>query len=148
LVLLETLGFVLKVGTCHYTMEFFFRKKQWFENGLFSPFLVLFCLHNAKCPGIFLHLATVVASVITDFKILNMCTSIKDKHYFWKLVAKEVKWVNENMSRLKWISRHFWVVWDQSIHLFILFVLSLCCSQGHSCLYASTTPPKKIGWSI
>jgi hypothetical protein len=41
----------------------------------------------------------VVASVITDFKIFNMCTFRKDKHYFWKLVAKEVKWVHENMSR-------------------------------------------------
>jgi hypothetical protein len=29
----------------------------------------------------------VAASVITDFEILNMCTSRKDKHYFWKLVA-------------------------------------------------------------
>jgi hypothetical protein len=29
--------------------------------------LVIFCLLNAKCPGIFLSLATVAASVITDF---------------------------------------------------------------------------------
>jgi hypothetical protein len=80
--LLESLGFVLKVDTCHYAGEFFFPEKQWFENGLFSPFLAIFCLHNVKCPGVFLRLATVVASVITDFKILNMCTSKKDKHYF------------------------------------------------------------------
>jgi ribosomal protein L24E len=40
----------------------------------------------------------VAASVITDFEILNMCTFKKDKHYFWKLVPKEVKWVNESMS--------------------------------------------------
>jgi hypothetical protein len=79
---LETLGFVLKVGTCHYTGEIFFPEKQGFENGLFSPFLVIFCLDNDKCPGIFLRIATVVASVITDLKILNMCTSKKDKHYF------------------------------------------------------------------
>jgi hypothetical protein len=82
LALLETLGFVLKVGTCHYTGEIFFPENQWFENGLFSPFLVISCLHTAKCPGIFRRLATVVASVIMDFKILNMCTSKKDKHYF------------------------------------------------------------------
>jgi hypothetical protein len=73
---------MLKVGTCHYTGEIFFPEKQGFENGLFSPFLVNFCLHNAKCPGIFLCLATVAASVIMDFEILNMCTSKKDKHYF------------------------------------------------------------------
>jgi hypothetical protein len=42
------------------------------------------------CPGIFLRLATVAASVITDFKIFNMYTSKKDEHYL-KLVAKEVK---------------------------------------------------------
>ena len=87
LVLLETLGFMLKVCTCHYTGEIFFPEKQGFENGLFSPFLVIFCLHNAKCPCIFLPLATVAASVITNFQISNMCTSKKDKHYFWKLVA-------------------------------------------------------------
>ena len=62
------------------------------------PFLVIFCLHNAKWPGIFLHLATVAASVVTDFKILDMYTFKKDKHCFWKLVAKKVKWMNENMS--------------------------------------------------
>jgi hypothetical protein len=73
---------MLKVGTCHYTGEFFFLEKQGFENGLFSPFLVFFCLHNAKCPCTFLPLATVAASIITDFEILNMCTSKKDKHYF------------------------------------------------------------------
>jgi hypothetical protein len=63
-------------------VEIFFPEKQWFENGLFSPFLVFFGLHNANCPCIFLRLATVAASVITDFKILNMYTSKKDKHYF------------------------------------------------------------------
>jgi hypothetical protein len=78
---LETLGFMLKVGTYHYTGEIF-PEKQGLENGLFSPFLVIFCLHNAKCPSIFLPLATVAASVITDFEILNMCTSMKDKNYF------------------------------------------------------------------
>jgi hypothetical protein len=41
--MLETLGFVFKVGTCHYE---FFQEKQGFENGLFSPFLVIFCLHR------------------------------------------------------------------------------------------------------
>jgi hypothetical protein len=89
LVLLAILGFVFKVGTCHYTGDFFSGK--WFENELFSPFLVIFCVHNAKCSGIFLRLATVVASVITDFKILKICTFKKYKHYFSKLVAKEVK---------------------------------------------------------
>jgi hypothetical protein len=39
-----------------------------------------------------------------------MCTSKKDKHYFWKLVAKEVKWVNEEVN-----SPPFWVVWDLNI---------------------------------
>jgi hypothetical protein len=81
LVLLETLGFVLKVGTYHHTGNFF-PEKQGFENGLFSPFLVIFCFHDTKCSGVFLRLATVTASVITDFKIFNMCTSKKDKHYF------------------------------------------------------------------
>jgi hypothetical protein len=79
---LETLGFMLKVGTCHYTEEFFPRKNKGFENGLFSPFLAIFCLHNAKSPCIFLPLATVLASVIRDFEILNKCTFWKDKHYF------------------------------------------------------------------
>jgi hypothetical protein len=78
---------MLKVGTFHYTGEIFFPEKQGFENGLCSPFLVIFCLHNAKCPCISLPLATVAASVMTDFEILNMCTSRKDKHYFLKLVA-------------------------------------------------------------
>jgi hypothetical protein len=66
---------VLKVGTCHYAGEMFSPEKQAFENGLFSLFLVIFFVHNTKCPGIFLHLATVEASVITDSKIFNMCTS-------------------------------------------------------------------------
>jgi hypothetical protein len=35
--LLETLEFVLKVGTCHYTGDFS-PEKQGFKNGLFSPF--------------------------------------------------------------------------------------------------------------
>jgi hypothetical protein len=72
-------------------MENFFPEKQGFENRLFSPFFVIFCVHNAKCPGIFLRLATMAASVITDFKICNMCTCKKDKHNFRILVAKEVK---------------------------------------------------------
>jgi hypothetical protein len=97
LVLSETLGVVLKVGTCQYTGEMFPPEKQGFENGLFSSFIVMFCVHNTKCPGIFLRLATVAASVITDFKIFHMCTYRKDKH-FWKYFAKEVKWVDENMS--------------------------------------------------
>jgi hypothetical protein len=79
--LLETLGFVLKAGTCHYTGEIVFREKKWLENRLFSPLLVIFCVNNAKCPGVFLHLVTVVASFITDFKTFNMCISKKDKHY-------------------------------------------------------------------
>jgi hypothetical protein len=33
------------------------------------------------CPGVFLHLATVAESVITDFKIFKMCTSRKDKQF-------------------------------------------------------------------
>jgi hypothetical protein len=80
--LLETLGFVLKVGTRHYTGGIFPPEKQGFENGIFSPFLVIFCVHNTKCSGIFLRLATVAASATTDFKIFNMCTFRKDKHDF------------------------------------------------------------------
>jgi hypothetical protein len=49
-VLLETLGFMLKVGTCHYTGEFFFPEKQGFENGLFSPFLVIFLSSQYQVP--------------------------------------------------------------------------------------------------
>jgi hypothetical protein len=56
-------------------------EKQEFENGLFPQFLVIFCFHDTKCPGVFLSLATVAASVITDFKIFIMCTSKKDKHW-------------------------------------------------------------------
>jgi hypothetical protein len=81
LVLLETLGFVLMVGTI-ILGKFFPRKTiKGLKMGCFPPFLVIFCLH-AKCPSIFLSLATVAASVITDFEILNMCTFKKDKHYF------------------------------------------------------------------
>ena len=68
-----------------FVLLFFLLPLSWeqeFENGFFSPFLAIFCLHNAKCPCIFLPLATVAASVITNFEILNMCTSKKDKHYF------------------------------------------------------------------
>jgi hypothetical protein len=65
-----------------YQGKFFSPEKRGFENGLFSPFLVIFCFHNTKFPGVFLLLATVAASVNTDFKIFNMCTSQKDKHYF------------------------------------------------------------------
>jgi hypothetical protein len=65
---------VLKVGTCQYTGEMFSPEKQGFENGLFFPFLVIFCGHSFKCPSIFLCLATVAASVITDFKIfIKIC---------------------------------------------------------------------------
>jgi hypothetical protein len=73
---------MLKVGTCNYTGDIFFSEKQGLENGLFSPSLVIFCLHNAKCPCIFLPPATVAASVITDFEILDMYTFKKDKNYF------------------------------------------------------------------
>jgi hypothetical protein len=73
---------MLKVGTCHYTGKIFSPEKQGFENGLFSPFLVIFCLHNAKCSSIYLPLATVAASVITNFEILDICTSKKDKQSF------------------------------------------------------------------
>jgi hypothetical protein len=38
LVLLETLGFVLKVGTCHYTGEIFFRKNNGLKMGCFHHF--------------------------------------------------------------------------------------------------------------
>jgi hypothetical protein len=106
---------MLKVGTCHYTGNFFPGKTRVLKWVVF-PFLVIFCLHNAKCPCIFLPVATVASSVITDFEILNICTSKKDKHYFWKLVAKKVKWVNKNMGPWKWISHHFCVVWDLNQH--------------------------------
>jgi hypothetical protein len=79
--LLKTLGFVLKVGTCHYTGDFFFRNKKGIEMCCFPPF----CFHDTKCPGVFLRLATMAESVSTDFKIINVCTSMKDKHYFLKI---------------------------------------------------------------
>jgi hypothetical protein len=78
LVLLETLEVVLKVGTCHFTGEIFSPEKRGLENGLYSPFLVIFCFHKNKYSGVFLRLATVAASVITDFKIFNKCTSEKN----------------------------------------------------------------------
>jgi hypothetical protein len=65
-----------------------------FSDYLFSRYQVPRCISTP----IFLRLATVAASVTTNFKIFKMCTFNKDKHYFWKLVAKEMKWVNENMG--------------------------------------------------
>jgi hypothetical protein len=52
-VLLETLGFMLKVGTCHYTGEIFSPEKQGFENGLFPPFLVIFVFTMPSAPVYF-----------------------------------------------------------------------------------------------
>jgi hypothetical protein len=73
----------------------------------------IFCFHNTKTPCLFLHIATVVASVITKFKIFNMCTSTcNDKHHFIKLVAKEMKCENENMSPWMWIFHQFRVDLD------------------------------------
>jgi hypothetical protein len=46
------------------------------------PILLIFCFHYTKCPDIFLRLATVAASVSTDFKIFNMNTAKKDEYYF------------------------------------------------------------------
>jgi hypothetical protein len=46
---------------------------KWVISPIFSDFL---CVHNTKCLGIFLRLATVAASVIMDFKIFNMCRPI------------------------------------------------------------------------
>jgi hypothetical protein len=48
-----------------------FYGKRGFKNGTFFSFLVVFCFHNTKCPGVFLHLAMVAAGVITDFKIFS-----------------------------------------------------------------------------
>jgi hypothetical protein len=86
-VLLETLGFVLKAGTC-VTGGKIFRKNEGLKIGFvfpsFSGWFFCFCffdVHNTKCLAVFLRLATEAASVITDFKTCNMCTS-KDKHYF------------------------------------------------------------------
>ena len=48
MVLLETLRFVLEVGTCHYIGEIFLNKKpQGFENESLSSFLVIFCFQLA-----------------------------------------------------------------------------------------------------
>jgi hypothetical protein len=58
----------------------------------------MFCFYNTKHPIVFLCLATVVASVITDIEIINMCTSKIDSHYFWKVVAKEMKCENEDLG--------------------------------------------------
>jgi hypothetical protein len=41
---------VLKVGTCHYTGEIFLPEKQGFENGSFSPFLVIFLCSQYQVP--------------------------------------------------------------------------------------------------
>jgi hypothetical protein len=48
---------------------------KWVVFPIFSDFV--FCFNDTKCPGVFLHLATVAASVITDFEIFYMCTSKK-----------------------------------------------------------------------
>jgi hypothetical protein len=63
----------------------FLPEKRGLEIGFFSPFLVTFRFHSTKCPGVFLPLATVAASVIADFDISNMRTSKKDKHYFFNI---------------------------------------------------------------
>jgi hypothetical protein len=72
-------------------LPLYWRFFPWKNNGLkmgcFPHFTGIFCLHNTKYSCIFLRLAARVASVIKDFQILNMCTSKKNKHYFWKLVA-------------------------------------------------------------
>jgi hypothetical protein len=92
--LIETLGFMLKVGTCHYTGKIFSPKNKGLKIGLFSPFLVIFCLHNAKCPCIFLPLATVLASVITDFEILNKCAFIRRilNYYIMNVHCRDVEY--------------------------------------------------------
>jgi hypothetical protein len=93
-VLLETLGFMLKVGTCHYTVEIFSRKNKGLKMGCFPNFLAIFCLHNTKCHCIFLPLATVLASVITDFEILNKCTFIRKilNYYIMKVHCQDVEY--------------------------------------------------------
>jgi hypothetical protein len=76
---------------------FFPRKSSVWKKAVL-PIFSVFCVHNAKCSGIFLRLTTLAASVITDFKIFDMYTSKKYQHYCWKLVAKEMKRVNVNIS--------------------------------------------------
>jgi hypothetical protein len=102
--LLETLGFVLKVGACHYTGEIFLLEKQGFENGLFLPFLVIFCFHDTKCPLVFLRVATVAASVITDYKILNMRILLRGINIIFE------NWLpRRSRGPLKENFHHFWV---------------------------------------
>jgi hypothetical protein len=111
-VLLETLGLVLKVGTCHYT---------WIKKELsawkWAVFLILsdFCFHNTKCPSVFVRLETMAGSVVTDFKHFNMCMSKKDGHYIWKLVAKEMKSENDTRSVKENFFHHFWANWDLTV---------------------------------
>jgi hypothetical protein len=63
------LGFVIASLVPAITLgKIFFPEKQGFETGMFSSFVVIFCFHNIKCPGVFLHLAMVAASVIMNFK--------------------------------------------------------------------------------
>jgi hypothetical protein len=108
------------VGTYmyHYIAKLFCPEKRGCENGLFSSFLVIVCFHNTESPCVFLRLATVAATVITDFKIFTLCTSKNDRHHFLKLVAKEMKWANESRDSWKFsgglymavsmISMHWW----------------------------------------
>jgi hypothetical protein len=106
LVSLETLGFVLKVGTYHYTGDFFFWKRRVWKWVVF-PIVSNFLIWRYQVP----RCTYLTSSAITDFEIFDKSTSKKDKP-FWKSVAREMKWVNENMGPYKWIFHHFGVNWD------------------------------------
>jgi hypothetical protein len=69
---------LITVGNfCPFILVIFPPEKQRFEIGAFSSFYVDFFFHNTKRPGVFVRLVTVAASVITDFKIVDMCILLR-----------------------------------------------------------------------
>jgi hypothetical protein len=59
-------------------------------------FVDFYFFHNTKGSSEFLHIATVAAGVIMDFKILH--TSKKNRHCFLKYFVVGMKCENENMG--------------------------------------------------
>jgi hypothetical protein len=98
-------------------LRFFFREKEWgFENGSFYSFFFFL----SKCQLLWYISRN---SVITDFNISNISTSIKNKHNFWKLVPIEMKCENEKVVPQKWIFHHLRLDWDHSKQSWISQVL-------------------------
>jgi hypothetical protein len=79
--MLKTLGFLPKVGTCHFNGEIPPGKTR-VEKWVVFAISVIICFHETKCLGVFLRLATVTAIVNTDLKNFSMCTSKKDNIFF------------------------------------------------------------------